>query len=42
MSQRSDARRNRAKILAAAVEIFAAESVSVPLQQVAELARRFD
>ena len=39
MSQRSDARRNRAKILAAAEEIFAAESVSVPLQQVAERAQ---
>jgi AcrR family transcriptional regulator len=36
MNQRSDARRNRAKILAAAEEIFAAESVSVPLQRVAE------
>ncbi|OIQ81345.1 DNA-binding transcriptional repressor AcrR [mine drainage metagenome] len=39
MSQRSDARRNRAKILAAAEEIFAAESVSVPLQLVAERAQ---
>ncbi len=39
MSQRSDARRNRAKILAAAEEIFAAESVSVPLQQIAQRAQ---
>jgi AcrR family transcriptional regulator len=39
MSQRSDARRNRARILTAAEEIFAAESVAVPLQQVAERAQ---
>lgn len=39
MSQRSDARRNRARILAAAEEIFAAESVTVPLQHVAEKAQ---
>ena len=38
MTQRSDARRNRAGILRAAEEVFAAESVNVPLQRVAELA----
>ncbi len=38
MTQRSDARRNRAGILRAAEEVFAAESVNVPLQRVAERA----
>jgi AcrR family transcriptional regulator len=38
VNQRSDARRNRAGILQAAEEVFAAESVNVPLQRVAERA----
>jgi AcrR family transcriptional regulator len=38
MNQRSDARRNRAGILQAAEEVFAAESVNVPLQRIAERA----
>jgi len=38
MSQRSDARRNRAAILLAAEDVFAAESVGVPLQRIAERA----
>ncbi len=38
MTQRSDARRNRTAILQAAAEVFAAESVTVPLQRIAERA----
>ena len=38
MTQRSDARRNRATILQAAEDVFAAESVNVPLQRIAERA----
>jgi AcrR family transcriptional regulator len=38
MKQRSDARRNRAGILRAAEDVFATESVTVPLQLVAERA----
>jgi len=38
MTQRSDARRNRDGILRAAEEVFAAESVTVPLQRIAERA----
>ncbi|WP_370890243.1 TetR/AcrR family transcriptional regulator [Janibacter sp. GXQ6167] len=38
MNQRSDARRNRATILAAAEEVFAAESPHAPLQRVADTA----
>ena len=38
MNQRSDARRNRTAILQAAAEVFAAESVTVPLQRIAERA----
>lgn len=38
MAQRRDARRNRAEILLAAEEVFAAQSVNIPLQRVAERA----
>ena len=38
MTLRSDARRNRDAILRAAEEVFAAESVTVPLQRIAERA----